>query len=191
MTSATNTGTSETRQQTDKGTQQTDSGQTDKTTTGWKAPASQDELDRIIQDRLTRERAKFADYDDLKKIAEQHQALVDEYATDQEKAVSKARKEATDEVAAKAIPRVVRAEFRAAAKDVLDKAQLDALLEDLDLTKYAGPDGEPDEVKIAAKIAALAPKQTGFPDLGGGQRGGTSKTLNMNDLIRQQAGHGT
>lgn len=36
----------------------------------FKAPESQDELDRIIQKRLDRERSRFADYDDLKSKAE-------------------------------------------------------------------------------------------------------------------------
>ena len=37
---------------------------------GFKAPQSQDELDRIIQKRLERERARFSDYDDIKSKAE-------------------------------------------------------------------------------------------------------------------------
>lgn len=37
----------------------------------FKAPASQADLDRIIQDRVARERAKYADYDDLKATAGQ------------------------------------------------------------------------------------------------------------------------
>ena len=37
---------------------------------GFKAPSSQEELDRIIQKRLDRERSKFADYDDLKSKAD-------------------------------------------------------------------------------------------------------------------------
>lgn len=38
----------------------------------FKAPASQDELDRIIQKRLDREREKYVDYDELKNtVAEQ------------------------------------------------------------------------------------------------------------------------
>lgn len=36
---------------------------------GYTPPATQDELNRIIADRLARERAKFADYDDLKSAA--------------------------------------------------------------------------------------------------------------------------
>lgn len=42
---------------------------------GFKAPASQEELDRIIQKRIDRERAKFADYDDLKARADNADAL--------------------------------------------------------------------------------------------------------------------
>lgn len=45
--------------------------------TGFKAPQSQDELDRIIQKRLERERSRFSDYDALKARAEK----VDEYET--------------------------------------------------------------------------------------------------------------
>ena len=39
--------------------------------TEFKAPATQADLDRIIQDRVARERAKYADYDDLKATAGQ------------------------------------------------------------------------------------------------------------------------
>jgi hypothetical protein len=121
----------------------------------WKPPASQADLDRIIQDRLARATAKFKDYDQIKAEAEQLRALA---ATDQDKAVAQARKEAEETARAQAIPRVVRAEFKAAAKDAgLTKEQLDALLEDVDLTKYADADGEPDEDKIARKIKAVAP----------------------------------
>lgn len=35
----------------------------------FKAPASQEDLDRIVEQRLARERAKFADYEDLKSKA--------------------------------------------------------------------------------------------------------------------------
>ena len=37
---------------------------------GFRAPASQEELDRIIQKRLERERSRYADYDDVKARAE-------------------------------------------------------------------------------------------------------------------------
>lgn len=51
---------------------------------GFKAPASQEELDRIIQKRLDRERAKFQDYEEVKssaqKLAEAEAAARDQIA---------------------------------------------------------------------------------------------------------------
>lgn len=129
--------------------------------TGWTPPASQADFDRIIQDRLSRERAKFADYDELKEKAQMLDATELELSSTADKAAAKAREETLAEVNAKAVPRVVRAEFKAAAKGVLEKEQLDALLEDLDLSKYADKNGEPDEERIAKKIAAFAPKGGG------------------------------
>jgi hypothetical protein len=136
-------------------------------------PATQADLDRIIQDRLARATAKYKDYDQIKAEADQLRALA---ATDLDKATAKAKADALAEAQAKAIPRVVRAEFKAAAKDAgLTNDQLDALLEDVDLTKYADADGEPDENKIARKIKAVAPQNGGTPppkhrDLGQGNR---------------------
>lgn len=49
---------------------------------GYTPPATQADLDRIIGERLSRERAKFSDYDDLKSKAEQFQALEDEQKTE-------------------------------------------------------------------------------------------------------------
>lgn len=129
--------------------------------TEWTAPASQADLDRIIQDRLGRERAKFADYDTLKAKADKHDEMELELSDTATKAAAKAREEALAESKAESTPRVVRAEFKAAAKGVLEKDQLDALLEDLDLSKYADKNGEPDEERIAKKIAAFAPKGGG------------------------------
>lgn len=53
---------------------------------GFTPPASQEDLNRIIADRLARERAKFADYDDLKAKADQLQALEDAQKTEAQKA---------------------------------------------------------------------------------------------------------
>lgn len=59
----------------------------------FKAPSSQDEFDRMVADRLTRERSKFADYDDLKKKAA-------EYDKAQEASKSELQKEREARVAA-------------------------------------------------------------------------------------------
>lgn len=158
----------------------------------WAPPASQADLDRIIEQRLARERAKYADYDYIKEKADRHDALENELASDLEKATQRAADQAWTQAITQAVPRLVRAEFRAEAKGVLDPGQLEALLEDLDLTRYADDDGEPDTAKIAAKIAKFAPPKEDakrkFPDLGGGNRGGSAKTTDMNALIRSAAG---
>lgn len=52
---------------------------------GFKAPASQAELDRIIGDRVARERAKFADYDALKAKAQQFDSAKAASQTEAEK----------------------------------------------------------------------------------------------------------
>lgn len=53
-------------------------------------PASQDEFNRIIADRLSRERAKFADYDDLKTKAGEFDKLTEAQKTDAQKANDRA-----------------------------------------------------------------------------------------------------
>lgn len=89
----------------------------------------------------------------LKERAARADALDHELSSESDKAVKAAR----DEEAAKAVPRVVRAEFKAAAKGVLSAEQLTALLEDRDLSKYADAHGEPDEEKIGNLVKAFAP----------------------------------
>lgn len=127
---------------------------------GWKAPASQADLDRIIQQRLDRERAKFADYDEVKDKAAQWEALAAASQTDTERAVTEAREAAWQAAMAHTVPRVVTAEFKAeAARQGIDADKLDALLEDLDLIKYADDDGDPDVDRIKAKLAVFAPTQ--------------------------------
>lgn len=116
-------------------------------------PATQDDLDRIIQDRLRRH--KPADYDELRDKASRLEALELEMSSDVEKAERRSREEALKEAA----PRLVRAEFKAAAKGVLSPDQLSAVLEDLDLSKYVDKNGEVDEAKVQRKIDALAPRK--------------------------------
>lgn len=51
----------------------------------FKAPESQEAFDKIIQDRLARERAKYADYEDLKKAGEELAKIKDSQKTDSER----------------------------------------------------------------------------------------------------------
>ena len=81
----------------------------------FKAPASQEELDRIIQSRLARDRAKFADYDELKKAADRLAEIESANKTEAEKAA--ARADAAEKRAAELEAKALRAEV-AAAKGV-------------------------------------------------------------------------
>lgn len=122
-------------------------------------PASQDELNEIIEKRLNRERAKYADYDDLKTRAARADALENDLASESEKAVKKAADDARAAAADENAPRLVRQAFRAEAKGVLDKDQLDGLLEDYNPKNYLTADGDVDEEKVAARVAKLAGKK--------------------------------
>ena len=56
----------------------------------FKAPESQEELDRIIQARLDRERAKYPDYEELKTKAQKLAALEEKDMTEAQKALKRA-----------------------------------------------------------------------------------------------------
>lgn len=79
------------------------------------APASQEELDRIVQSRLDRERKKFADYDELKKAAARLSEIESANKTEAEKAAE--RLAAAEKRAAELEAKAIRAEV-AAAKGV-------------------------------------------------------------------------
>ena len=81
----------------------------------FKAPATQEELDRIIQSRLDRERKRFGDYDELKAKAEKLTKIEEANKTEAEKA--QARAEAAEKRAAELEAKALRAEV-AAAKGV-------------------------------------------------------------------------
>ena len=158
----------------------------------WTPPASQEELDRIITDRLKRETRKFRDYDSLKAKAEQYDALAASVQTDQERAVTEAQQQAFAQALGSVVPRLVKAEFRAAVGDRLSKEELDDFLEDVDLTKYVDDDGEPDLDKIKKKVNLIAPKgRQAPPSFGQGPRQAPQAPKSMNDLIRGLATKGT
>ena len=143
---------------------------------------TQAELDRIVSERVARERAKYADYADLKKRAAAAM-------TEQERAVTEAEQRGRSAALATAGTRLARAEIRAAAAGRVDKGALDGFLEYADLAKFVGADGEPDAKAIEAAVAKIAgpARQTDFD---GGARTTGNKPIDMNALIRQRAGLG-
>lgn len=146
---------------------------------GWKAPESQEDLDRIINKAVGRAHAKYADYDDLKAKAQRMEELELELSTATDRAVHAARQEERSKATTEFAPRLVTAEFRAAAKGVLTSDQLTSLIEDMDLSRYLTDKGDVDVDRIAKKVAAFAPKEDPTPpqvrvaDLGQGRRSTT------------------
>lgn len=98
----------------------------------FKAPADQAEFDRMVQDRIRREREKFADHDELRRKAEEFDRLEESKKSELERATGK----------------VSAAEARAT------KAEQDALRIAVALEK--APDGMP-----ASQISKLAKRLTG------------------------------
>lgn len=120
----------------------------------YKAPESQAALDRIIEARLARERAQYADYPELKKKAEEHDAYVESQKTEQQKAIDAAKGEATTETTQKFLNRIVSAEVKAVAGAAGFNDPADAL-QILDPSKLPVKDDEPDTDAIKALVEQL------------------------------------
>jgi len=152
-----------------------------------------EQLNSIIEARLARERAKYADYDDVKTKASEYDQLVEKSKTEQQKAVDAARKEGETSALERANTRLVRSEARAlaAAAGFRDPADAVALI-NLAGVKVTN-DGDVDADAIKTQLAEVAEKKayllkdTG-PARPGGDAGqgprGTAGPSNMNELIR-------
>lgn len=146
---------------------------------------------------------------DAAKKAEALQAELEQFRqasmSEQEKALAKATKDAEAKGRAEALgavgQRLVRAEFRALAAGAIP--DLDGVLDDLNLSKFIGSDGEPDTKAIEAAVKRLtpppppaapevpttAPGPVPRPDLTQGSR--TSMALNgdpLLDSVKQKLG---
>lgn len=117
-------------------------------------PASQAEFDRIVESRLSRERQKYADYDDLKKKAAEHDQYLESQKTEHEKALEAARAEAAGDTRSKFLGRLVSSEVKVAATAAgfTDPGDVLAFLNSEELVK----DDEPDADAIKKAIDKLA-----------------------------------
>jgi hypothetical protein len=165
----------------DSGTDSGTNDSADTTTADSGKSFSQADLDRIVSDRVARERARYADYGDLKKFKQSAMS-------DQDKAIAEAEQRGRTAALSQAGTRLAKAELRAAAAGRVDADQLDGFLEFADLAKFVGEDGEPNTKAIKAAVDRLTPKgeRTNFD---GGARTSGSAT-DMNALIRRSAGVG-
>lgn len=123
---------------------------------GYTPPATQEELNRIISDRLTRERSKFADYDDVKAKAQKLDELEEATASETDKKVKAAREEAATEERQRSNAVLIRAEARALAAEAKFRDPKDAVAF-LDLGSIkVGDDGSVDSEALTAALKTLA-----------------------------------
>lgn len=117
----------------------------------WKPPASQADLDRIISDRLARERAKFADYDALSEKAK----YWDEIEAASKSEYEKAQEEATRWQAEAETWRTAAVSSRVETLAAADFADPSDALAAVDPGKYLDAGGQINEEAIKADLAAL------------------------------------
>lgn len=143
---------------------------------------TQAQVDAIVKDRLAREREKYADYAELKRKAAEAERLTRERETEHEKAVREAAEKAQQDATAAIRPKLVMAEFRAAAAGKITPERLATLTEDIDLNRYVKDDGSVDLDKITAKVGAWTPapteppRTTPRPDRSQGSQGSVKST---------------
>jgi len=111
---------------------------------------------------------------DLRDKASKHAALERELMSERDKAVLEATESTKAQILASVTPRLVAAEFKAAAAGHIDSERLARLIEPLDLSKFV-KDGEVDTEKVAAFVADIPPSAPvppkGPTSQGQGQRG--------------------
>ncbi|MFC6885298.1 hypothetical protein [Actinomadura yumaensis] len=137
---------------------------------------TQSDVDRIIRERLDRERGKYGDYEELKGKAAELDTLKEANATEQEKAVNQARKDTEAAVRGQLEPRINRIE--AALKHGLP-AELGAKV--LSAAKRLVGDTIEQLEDDAKEFFAASPITTGATGTGGngGGGGGGGKSLDQ------------
>lgn len=113
---------------------------------------SQAELDRVVADRLARERAKFKDYGDLKSKAAEHDKAVEAQKTAEQRAQDEAEryKKRAEGMMARLAQASIKAQ--AAAKDFADADDASGFLPAGD---FVSSDGEVDSAAIDAALDDL------------------------------------
>lgn len=136
-------------------------------------PTSQEDLDKIIQARLARDRKERMSDDEIAELrakAERADELERERMSDQEKAVAEAkdaaRKEAEEKVRAEYLPKLQEANLRAIAATVLSEDQLESWISTVDMSKFVDEQGTVDTDEVMGRLTAMF----GDSDARGGDR---------------------
>lgn len=109
--------------------------------------------------------------------------------TEAEKAIADAKAAGRAEVSAEYGTRLVRSDFTTQAAKFNAGFDASAILDDLNLAKYVGDDGEPDVKAIKAAVERLVPApSSGPPSFDGGARTPASPAQDMNAMLRAATG---
>lgn len=138
---------------------------------------TQAELDRMLADRLSRERKKFADYDDLKKKATEFDKMQDAQKSEVEK-LNDQLTSAQVELQGYRVSEIRRAAASAAGLDP-------------DLAEFITAADETEAAAQAKRIAErFKPAEPRAADLKQGARPHTPQQMSKDDLLRGLAGYG-
>lgn len=144
--------------------------------TDWKAEA------RKWEQRAKENKAAAAEVEKARKAA----------MTESERAVAEAEERGRKAAVTAYGERLARTEFIAEAAKRNGGFDASAILEDLNLARYIGEDGEPDSKAIAAAVGRLIPEVNASspqpPSFDGGARQSAPAGQDMSQLIRAAAG---
>jgi hypothetical protein len=175
----------------------TESGQ-EATSNGGTPPAegktfTQADVDRIVADRLGRERSKYSDYDQIRVKAEEFDKLKEAQASETEKALKQAAKDTEQRVRAELEPRMLRLEV-ALAKGLPEELGAKVLSAAKRLVGSTREELEADAAEFfaTAPITAAPPAPPSF-DQGtrGGSGTGRPTVASGADLYAQRTGKTT
>ena len=148
--------------------------------------AQTDDTDWKAEARKWEQRAK-----DNQKAAKDFEAQRKAAMTEAERAVLEAEERGRMAALTSFGQRLARTEFIAEAARRNPGFDATSILDDLNLARYIGEDGEPDSKAIAKAAQRLIPEASGTPQppsFDGGTRQAAPSSASMSDLIRQAAG---
>ena len=141
---------------------------------------TQEQLDKIVGERLAKERSKYGDYDALRTKASEFDKITEAQKTDLQK---------LEERATKAEGRIPELEVTVLRYQVAAEKGI-PLNQAHRLQGATKEDMGKDADELLKVIKPGAGGSGGNQDFGGGARGGTATGNTMDDLIRQGAGRG-
>lgn len=154
-------------------------------------PATGDDLGESGKKALETERARAkAAEQRAKQFERELEQVRTANLSEAEKAVAEAEKRGELKAAEQWSSRLVRSDFVAAASRRNPEFDAASVLDDLNLSRFLGEDGEPNADAIAKAVERLIPASGGprLPSFDGGARTTPPASAGMNGLIRKATG---